>query len=85
MLSNHVLEELKVGKSYSGEELRHFIAYDQVGSVIFCRETLICKDDPDARFTVENILEGYISKRRNDYKDYFDAKQKIYIVTKKHV
>ncbi len=83
MLANHFLEKLKVGESYSGKELRNFIAYDQVGSVIFCRETRICQADPDARFIVENILEGYISKRRNDYKDFFDARQKVYIVTKK--
>ena len=77
-----VLVELEVGQTYTCEQLRNFIAYNQCGSVIFCRENLMCKDNPKTKFTVEEILEGYISRRRNDYKNHFDAKQKIYIVSR---
>lgn len=77
-----VREELEVGQVYTCEQLRSFIAYNQVGSVIFSRDKLLCKDNPEAKFTVDEILEGYISKRRNDYKNHFDSKQKVYIVSR---
>ncbi len=81
MVTKNLLAELEVGQSYTGEQLKQFIAYNQLGSIIFCRDTRICSVNPAGRFVVEGVLEGYISKRRNDYKNYFGVKQKIYIVT----
>lgn len=82
MATKNILKELKAGETYTCEQLRNFIAYDRFGSIIFCTDSLMCKDNPQARFTVEEILEGYISRRRNDYKNHFDARQKIYIVAR---
>ncbi len=82
MMETSIKEEIEIGKTYTCEQLRDFIAYDQTGSVIFCKDSLISKDEPQARFTVKDILEGYISRRRNDYKDHYDTKQKIYIVVR---
>ncbi len=83
MVTKSILQELDLGKTYTGEQLKQFIAYNRVGSIIFCKDTRICSVDPEAIFVVEEILEGYINKRRNDYKNHYDARQKIYIVCEK--
>ncbi|GEM_PF-1585901 len=80
---NSVLAALEVGKTYTAKQLNDFIAHDKVGSAFFCQGTLLRESNEEVEFTVEQILEGYLNKRFNDYMAVPHSKQKLYIIAPK--
>jgi len=79
---NAGMEELQVGQTYTAKELKYFIAYDARGDIIFSRDERVSMTDEKNRFIVDDILEGYICRRKNDYYSNFEEKEKIYMVTR---
>ncbi len=80
-LNNTGIGELQVGQTYTAEELRYFIAYDARGDIIFSKDGRVSLASEESKFIVEDILEGYICRRKNDYYSSFEKMEKVYIVS----